>query len=489
MGILQGWLLLVSLPPAVSPLALDGSITDGTRWLLIASSLSIGLALIGFLRHKSFTSLARPAFLYAGIFLFLLGNSLVLLGSLTVGGTEASLFCDIFGSVTSGVGASVLFIGWAGVFFRFDERLMRVSVAATIMFAALFVLLIDLLPLPLGIIALFAAFLFTCASLLPFSKEGPLLIPQQESEAEAAAPPPADKNAAEKNAPLVVRPYTFLIGVAAMTLCFWAVFDYCKTIGQLVEATTLEWFVPTMALGALAALVLALVHLKLNRQLRFCPTIAIMAACLGLSIMLVEPFGVPAVPIAYALSFPLMLIALIELWILALRLAQRGVLPLALCIAGFLTPIYVGMVIGSFCAPFLAEGFPFVRIVLLFALLCPSLVLQSFLNEKERQFLRPATPLEPSRAAAEHSQPTDSHHLYDEVLAALSTRYGLSKREQEVLPYLARGRDIVYIGEELVVSKNTVISHTKHLYRKMGVRSKQELISLVEQAVNERMSQ
>ena len=47
-------------------------------------------------------------------------------------------------------------------------------------------------------------------------------------------------------------------------------------------------------------------------------------------------------------------------------------------------------------------------------------------------------------------------------------RYGLSRREAEVLDLLARGRDVPYVAEELVISKNTVRTHTKSIFAKTG---------------------
>ena len=47
-------------------------------------------------------------------------------------------------------------------------------------------------------------------------------------------------------------------------------------------------------------------------------------------------------------------------------------------------------------------------------------------------------------------------------------RYGLSRREAEVLDLLARGRDVPYVAEELVISKNTVRTHTKSIFAKQG---------------------
>lgn len=78
---------------------------------------------------------------------------------------------------------------------------------------------------------------------------------------------------------------------------------------------------------------------------------------------------------------------------------------------------------------------------------------------------------------------TDVPTANDLVAAGCATaveRYGLSPREADVLELLARGRDVPYIAEELVISKNTVRSHTKNIFAKTGVHSRQELIDLVE---------
>lgn len=47
----------------------------------------------------------------------------------------------------------------------------------------------------------------------------------------------------------------------------------------------------------------------------------------------------------------------------------------------------------------------------------------------------------------------------------------LTSREADVLRALARGRTYVQVADELGVSPNTVASHVKNLYRKLGVRS------------------
>ena len=46
---------------------------------------------------------------------------------------------------------------------------------------------------------------------------------------------------------------------------------------------------------------------------------------------------------------------------------------------------------------------------------------------------------------------------------------------------LCKGRTKSYIAETLYLTENTVRSHAKHLYTKLEVHSKQELLSLLEQ--------
>lgn len=64
--------------------------------------------------------------------------------------------------------------------------------------------------------------------------------------------------------------------------------------------------------------------------------------------------------------------------------------------------------------------------------------------------------------------------------AAIGEKFGLSSREQEVFYLLARGFGSNYISEQLTVSYYTVRAHTRNIYAKTGVHSRQELIELVE---------
>ncbi len=68
----------------------------------------------------------------------------------------------------------------------------------------------------------------------------------------------------------------------------------------------------------------------------------------------------------------------------------------------------------------------------------------------------------------------------EERCAALGKQFGLTERETEVLGYLCKGRSRTYIAETLFISESTVKAHIAHIYRKLNVSGKQELLSLVE---------
>lgn len=57
----------------------------------------------------------------------------------------------------------------------------------------------------------------------------------------------------------------------------------------------------------------------------------------------------------------------------------------------------------------------------------------------------------------------------------------MSTREIEVFNLLAKGRGSVYIQEKLYISQHTVKTHTYHIYKKLGVNSREELLTLIEQ--------
>ncbi len=81
--------------------------------------------------------------------------------------------------------------------------------------------------------------------------------------------------------------------------------------------------------------------------------------------------------------------------------------------------------------------------------------------------------------SGERASAPECHRSIDERCDVVGAQHGLTPRELEVMKMLCKGRTKSYIAETLYLTENTVRSHTKHIYTKLDVHSKQELMDLV----------
>ncbi|XQM00221.1 helix-turn-helix transcriptional regulator [Slackia exigua] len=63
----------------------------------------------------------------------------------------------------------------------------------------------------------------------------------------------------------------------------------------------------------------------------------------------------------------------------------------------------------------------------------------------------------------------------------LQQEYGLSTRETEVCEAIARGLSMATIAERLFISENTVRTHSRHIYAKLDIHSRQELGAMLQE--------
>lgn len=65
--------------------------------------------------------------------------------------------------------------------------------------------------------------------------------------------------------------------------------------------------------------------------------------------------------------------------------------------------------------------------------------------------------------------------------AKVARLYGLTHREEEVLSCLAKGMTKTQVQDNLCISEGTARTHIQHVYRKLGVHARDELLGIVEQ--------
>ncbi len=82
-------------------------------------------------------------------------------------------------------------------------------------------------------------------------------------------------------------------------------------------------------------------------------------------------------------------------------------------------------------------------------------------------------------AGADPSAETPLSHTVSTTCLEMAERYGLSPRETEVFILLAQGRTRSFIQEELVLSGSTVKTHVSHIYAKLNVHDRQEMMDLI----------
>lgn len=186
------------------------------------------------------------------------------------------------------------------------------------------------------------------------------------------------------------------------------------------------------------------------------------------------------------------------LWIVALSIGRRNLLALlstfAFAQAAMSIGVDIGSTLGNLTDNLVATSTELPTLiaeVALFAFI-------AFLWLAFRRFsfsdviqgvaaLRPASAVAPREGASADDEPqVDGKQRppadFDEAVAALSAKHGLTPRETEVFALLARGRNGQAIMDKLVISRNTMKSHCRRIYAKLGVHSQQELIDLVEDA-------
>ena len=101
---------------------------------------------------------------------------------------------------------------------------------------------------------------------------------------------------------------------------------------------------------------------------------------------------------------------------------------------------------------------------------------------RERQATRPAPAAVAEARFAKPNEPARGGGRFRGKCETVANTFLLSRRETEILFFLAKGHNAAYIQEELYISEGTAKTHIRHIYRKCDVHSQQDLMRMVEDA-------
>lgn len=139
----------------------------------------------------------------------------------------------------------------------------------------------------------------------------------------------------------------------------------------------------------------------------------------------------------------------------------------------------IGWVIGQYVASFqelssnlaLFCGIGALLLIIGFTFVCTNHSLSDLVSSSLA-----STDLDPSEL---NSSLAEAHLSYLSIRTMqLANQFELTQRESELLSLMIEGRTNTDIAQELFISENTVKTHIKHVYQKLGIRSREELHAL-----------
>lgn len=169
------------------------------------------------------------------------------------------------------------------------------------------------------------------------------------------------------------------------------------------------------------------------------------------------------------------MVATIILWCMLADMARDTRLPSALVFSAALACTnaaqLLGVLVGFFSASRLTAGGLTLTVVALVSLYLLSMLSLFLFKDRDVASDEPAAP--PTQVVVHEEQ------WFANRCEAIAREHQLTAREAEIFALLAQGRTVHGISEKLFVSENTVKSHIKSIYQKLGIHLRSQLIDLV----------
>lgn len=443
-------------------------------WLLSAVITPLAFLVFAIFGRKR-DLLASRSLAIAGPLLGCAGTVLVALVPHLSGGVRDAF--SVLGAICTGIGPVALILPWINLYARLDRDLVEAAVPAS--FAA--TLVIVLAAPNLG-----GALSFAAVCLLPLAS-GVLYVLSRHSYTSGGVPVEDEARGPLEGG----APRRSVVGrMFALLLASYSIGCLLPSITPIGTAPVLSepW---TTSIGTLFAIALSVGIVLFSRRIDLDSLYRWIIAPFAVAIILAAfPDGalLSASSILGSATFTGLQIVMIIYFI---RLANREgksptfLLGLGECAA--YTGVLIGYAGGSFVREALAAGAldsKTASLVLVGAFICSTLLVPRrdviWSNALRTGAVAVPPSLVPAAGAVEAPAPT-AEDPFDVRCARVAAEHGLSARETEIFRMLAQGRSQPYIRDALYLSKNTVSTHARHIYRKLDVHSKQELLDLLEE--------
>ncbi len=261
------------------------------------------------------------------------------------------------------------------------------------------------------------------------------------------------------------------VGAAIAAFSFVTAFLIARFSGNQSAVPAIDFLAARLVEIAISSVVLLLV-LKLEKSFNFSELWRI--ALLALAADMLCQAALPQVTILRCVESSVWDLVVLFTWLTLADIARHSSMP---------TPLVFGIGWACYTAPFTIGSaasalapMGTLNAATALALMFVLLIVAAFcleLRDQDTKWI--FAELSGERSSA----PTDFATL-DDRCQAIAAERGLTPRELEVMQLLVKGRTKAYIAETLYLTENTVKGHARHIYTKLDVHSKQELLDLVE---------
>jgi len=438
LGLLQAWVFLVFHSAVVIPV---GVVTYGS----VYSAALVAAVLV--LTAGFFAKYSRPARMRVLVVAVLLSVAGTVGTHLIAGGGVARLV----GPALVGVGVGLLapFVG--KVFSSADLKSAAAQTFGSYALATLIYFIVLGLPSPLNV---------AVVCVLPVALFG-VLVSHRPPRPHHTAPTRDEIREMVRSRPIVM----FFFGVGLVGIAFGFSLALCGGYGAVVFTAANQWGVFASGIFAVLCCVTFLISKKgFSFESYFRPVVPIIV--IGFLLLRLSTVASGAfIIVGFQLADML-------IWIVLSWIASHSGLPQRVYCVGK-GSIYLGMLVGALTASLIhAEpglGSPTETVATIVVYLLILAVVYVFNNSTVNIAIK---------TSFNGSDPVFIARTIELKCEELGKRFDLTSREREMLAYLAQGRTLPYIEAELHISHGTVSSHRDHIYAKLGVHSRQDLLDL-----------
>lgn len=445
----RSWVYLLFLGVNASNVTWDGARLPDHIFILSAVVLCATLFSAALFK-KRFERLASLTFFpFFGPTLTIAGTLLIVLIGLP--GTTSAPF-EILGTLFTGVGSGIIMISYGEAYRRSDPSKSIFEIPFSFFLASIIAFVASALPT-----------IWTCliCIVLP-AFSGLYLFTQKSAIKEDASP--------QDNSEIKLRGFAVRVGACA---CLIGLAD-----GVVRIAFSSSGELPFESFGDLSLVAANLISLGIMYGCIILSQTASLRSVYK-SVVFIMALFFMLLPVFSEFDFVESTISLTGygtfnalMWILLVEISSRFKLSSSVVFGMGWGMVSLGVLLGSLAGVLLSAYAPFTpQMLSLIALVATLAILVSYMFIfTESDLLNLITPIKSNQEGS----------LQDKCIQ-IAEGYKLSTKETEVLILAAKGRSRARIQNELHIASGTVSTHMRHIYEKLGVHTKQELLDLIDE--------